>query len=123
MPRPLTAVKPPPVVSPQLVTASDPARRALLAMHAHADPFVTPAKELAALRLEAAREVFDERRRQIPLLQRRAGEAGIKTIRTLADLVPLLFSHTTYKSYPANFVSKGRWRQLLSWFGTMSALP
>jgi hypothetical protein len=108
---------------PQSGIPRDSARTALLAKLADPDPFVTPAGELAELRLEAARETFDERRRQIPLLQRRADEAGVQDIRGLSDLVPLLFSHTTYKSYPTSFVSKGQWSRLLSWFGTLSALP
>ena len=79
------------------------------------NPYGQPAAEIAALQLEAARELFAERREQIPVLRRRATESGVSEIRRLDDLVPLLFAHTSYKSYPASFVEQGRWDRLLQW--------
>jgi hypothetical protein len=76
--------------------------------------------DLRPLRLAAAQELFEERLRQIPLLRQRAEEAGIDRIEKLADLVPLLFAHTVYKSYPASFVEKGQWERLLKWLDTLS---
>jgi hypothetical protein len=54
------------------------------------------------------------------LLDKRATDAGIDSIRSFADLVPLLFAHTVYKSYPASFVENGRWDRLLHWLNTLS---
>ncbi|WP_045875718.1 hypothetical protein [Pseudofrankia sp. DC12] len=34
------------------------------------------------------------------MLAQRAKAEGVEEIRSAADLVPLLFPHTTYKSYP-----------------------
>ena len=79
-----------------------------------------PSDSLAALRLQAAGELFEARREQIPLLARRAEEAGISSIESFNDLVPLLFSHTVYKSYPQSFFDKGRWDRLLQWLGSLS---
>ena len=79
-----------------------------------------PAADIAALQLRAAQELFDERRTQIPLVARRAEEAGITGIETLADIVPLLFAHTVYKSYPPSFVEQGRWDRMLQWLNTLS---
>lgn len=79
-----------------------------------------PASDIAALQLRAAQELFDERRAQIPLLARRADDAGITRIESLADIVPLLFAHTVYKSYPASFVEQGRWDRMLQWLNTLS---
>jgi len=76
--------------------------------------------ELEPLQLQAAQELFETRRRQIPLLDKRAADAGIDSIRSFADLVPLLFAHTVYKSYPASFVEHGRWDRLLQWLNTLS---
>lgn len=75
---------------------------------------------LTALQLRAAQELFEERCRQIPLLRKRAEEAGITAIRKLDDLVPLLFAHTVYKSYPASFIEQGRWDRMLVWLNTLS---
>ena len=66
------------------------------------------ASDVEVLQVRAARELFKERREQIPLLARRAEEAGIEHIGRLADLVPLLFAHTVYKSYPPSFVEQGQ---------------
>ncbi|MBK5351220.1 hypothetical protein JFU37_01590 [Pseudomonas sp. TH41] len=78
--------------------------------------------QLLPLRLAAAQELFSQRIEQIPLLKQRAQEAGISKIEKLSDLVPLLFSHTAYKSYPASFVEKGQWDRLLKWLDSLSVL-
>ncbi|MCT2401206.1 hypothetical protein [Novosphingobium mangrovi (ex Huang et al. 2023)] len=75
---------------------------------------------LDPLRLEAAQELFAERIEQIPLLKKRAQEAGIDRIETFSDLVPLLFAHTVYKSYPKSLFDKGRWTQLLKWMQSLA---
>jgi hypothetical protein len=63
---------------------------------------------------------FQERREQVPLLRTRAGDEGITRIRSLDELVPVLFPHTIYKSYPASFVDRGKWKQLNRWLDTLS---
>jgi hypothetical protein len=87
------------------------------------NPFDFSPKELHDLRLKAAQEVFSLRRSQIQVLDRRAADTGVNEIRTMEDIVPLLFSHTTYKSYPISYIKKGQWDRLLKWFGTLSAVP
>lgn len=82
--------------------------------------FNQPAAALAPQQLKAAQEVFEERVEQIPLLRRRAAEAGIDRIRDFHDIVPLLFAHTVYKSYPQSFIDGGRWDRMLQWLGTLS---
>jgi hypothetical protein len=76
--------------------------------------------ELRPQRLAAAQDLFAERIEQIPLLKHRAEEAGITRIEKLQDLVPLLFAHTVYKSYPPSFVEKGQWDRLLKWLDSLS---
>jgi len=84
------------------------------------DAYSRSPAQLAAPQLQAAQELFEERCRQIPLLRRRAEEAGITAIRRLDDLVPLLFAHTVYKSYPGSFIEQGRWDRMLLWLDTLS---
>src|SRR5438034_4999490 len=79
-----------------------------------------PPGEITALQLQAADDLFQERRDQIPLVGRRAADAGIERIGALEDLVPLLFTHTVYKSYPQAFVDHGRWDRMLRWLQTLS---
>jgi hypothetical protein len=76
---------------------------------------------LEELQLEAARERLEEQRPLIPALDRRCTESGVDAIKSPADLVPLLFSHVTYKSYPASFIEKGQWDRLSLWLETVTA--
>ena len=57
------------------------------------------------------------------ILAVRAEATGIARIQSFEDIVPLLFSHTTYKSYPMPFVTKGQWDRMTQWFSTLSAVP
>lgn len=99
---------------------SGPATQTLAQYAFHEDPFRVTIPDLAELQLAAARECFAEKREKIRVLDRRASEVGINEIRTLDDLVPLLFSHTNYKSYPESFVDNGQWRNMSLWLGTLS---
>lgn len=76
--------------------------------------------DIDAKQLEGARELFAVRKSQIGLLNRRAEEAGVKEICSLDELVPLLFAHTAYKSYPQSFVDQNRWDRMLQWMQTLS---
>lgn len=79
-----------------------------------------PWGDLASVRLEAVDELFQQRREQIPLLAKRADDAGVAKIQDFADLVPLLFAHTVYKSYPQSYFDRGRWDRMLHWLNALS---
>ena len=81
------------------------------------------AEEVRKTQIEALNERFQERKDAIKLLAMRAGEAGTSEIRSLADVVPLLFPHTAYKSYPEAFLTDSRWDRLTKWLGTVAAYP
>jgi hypothetical protein len=78
--------------------------------------------ELEPLWLEGANRRLSEQRDRIPVLGRLAEDAAIKEIRSLDDLVPLLFSHSNYKSYPEAFIAKGRWEHMNRWLDTLSSV-
>ncbi|RKE39113.1 hypothetical protein B0G76_5506 [Paraburkholderia sp. BL23I1N1] len=86
------------------------------------DPFRHP-DDLRTLQLEAIRERFAQRREQIKLLSRRAAHMGIDEVRSEADMVPLLFAHQIYKSYPEQFLENGRWKHLNTWLQTLTSRP
>jgi hypothetical protein len=87
------------------------------------DPYTHSQQALLDLQLQAVNERFIERRDQVAVLRRRAVEQGSEGIKCAADLVPLLFSHTNYKSYPSSFLEKGQWDLMTRWLGTLSAVP
>ena len=78
---------------------------------------------LEPLQLAAARELFAQRREQVQVLARRAQDCGVGSIDQLDDLLPLLFSHTTYKSYPLSFIKQSQWERMTRWLATLSAVP
>ncbi len=96
------------------------ARQALLDLVFSDSHYGGSLQELETMQLQAAQELFAQRLTQIPLLKKRAEEASIAQIERFDDLVPLLFPHTSYKSYPQSFVDKGQWGRLLQWLGTLS---
>ncbi len=79
--------------------------------------------DIAALQIAAINERFQECVGAIKLLGMRASESGIDEIRSLQDVVPLLFPHTAFKSYPESFLSGKRWDRLTKWLGTVSTKP
>lgn len=92
----------------------------LFSLQASGDPYLHSPQDLLDLQLRAVDDLLAERRTQIKLLQQRADAEGIDTIRRLSEVVPLLFSHTNYKSYPDAFIARGRWDMMNRWLDTMS---
>ena len=87
------------------------------------DRFDIPAAELLPTQLEAANELLQDRIDKIRLLRNRAESGGIRTIREPADIVPLLFAHTAYKSYPEGWLTEQKWDRLGKWLETVSTHP
>lgn len=92
--------------SPVSVAAS--AGERLLDLVDEPDPYAIGDEEILPLQLEAAQEVLERTLPHVPLLARRVEEGRIDAIERIEDVVPLLFSHTVYKSYPQTFLTKGR---------------
>jgi len=101
-----------------VASAREQIRSLVLSGHTYDQPAAT----VRELQLEAAREAFTAHRERIPLLRTRADETGIREITGPDDLVPLLFSHTSYKSYPLSMLEKGRFEQLTRWLQTLTAV-
>ena len=70
--------------------------------------------------VETMDALFQQRLGQVPVLRQRAEAEGIKAIRAYEDMVPLLFPHTTYKSYPESLVAKRNWAQMNRWLDSLS---
>ncbi len=84
------------------------------------DRFDYTAADLRETQIAALNERFQERKSCLKLLAHRAEEAGTTEIRSVEDMVPLLFPHTAYKSYPESFLMDGKWDRLTRWLGTVS---
>lgn len=85
--------------------------------------FEIPYSELRQTQIEAMNERFQERKGTLKLLSHRAQEAGITEVRSIEDMVPLLFPHTAYKSYPEGWLMQEKWDRMTKWLGTISSHP
>jgi hypothetical protein len=88
-----------------------------------ADPYDYKLVDVLDAQLAAADESLRRCRDRIKALDRRATEAGVDRIGAPDHLVGLLFSHSTYKSYPDTFIRKGNWSGLGRWLDTLSVRP
>lgn len=92
----------------------------LLRLRDDPDPYAYPPAELLPLQIEAANERLAERVDEIPLLRNRAAAGGIEKVAQAADLVPLLFAHSAYKSYSEAWLTDGRWDRMAKWLRTVA---
>ncbi|WP_176593365.1 hypothetical protein [Sphingobium sp. EM0848] len=67
---------------------------------------------LAALQREGLRQRFADLKDRVPMLKKLADAQEIAEMREIDDVVPLLFEHTMYKSYPPAFLEKGRFAEI-----------
>ncbi|HWF53132.1 MAG TPA: hypothetical protein VG223_00830 [Solirubrobacteraceae bacterium] len=81
-----------------------------------------PPDELRQLQRAALRLRFGELRDRVPTLTRMADEAGISEIDELDEIVPLLFQHSVYKSYPASLLLNNRFAELTRWLDRLTTL-
>jgi hypothetical protein len=87
------------------------------------EPCVSTREELEPLWIDAIEQRFQQCRGRIRILDHLAEKAGITTISSLDDVVPLLFAHTAYKSYPESFIERGQWDRMNLWLNTLSKVP
>jgi len=84
------------------------------------DRYDIPPSELLAVQIEAAAERLATCRGTVQFLKHRIQSVRVDRIGAREDLVPLLFAHTAYKSYPESWLSHGRWDLLAKWLDTVS---
>lgn len=95
----------------------------LTALVSDPDRYSFSPNELRETQIAALNERFQEEKGRIKLLALRARDAGVEKIERLSDIVPVLFPHTAYKSYPESFLIEKRWDKLTKWLGTISPYP
>jgi hypothetical protein len=72
------------------------------------------------LRLEGLKLRFNQLRDRIPTLKKLADRQGIDRIDTVEDVIPLLFEHTMYKSYPSHLLLDKRFDLLTQWLSRLT---
>lgn len=99
------------------------ATKRLMGLVGAGDCFDTAPADLLPEQLEAANERLGSQIVEIGLLANRAAYADVTEIKEPADLVPLLFAHTTYKTYAEGWLAERRWDRTGKWLATVSTRP
>jgi hypothetical protein len=63
---------------------------------------------------------FEEQYAAIPMVAKLADSQGIKRVDDIDQVVPLLFQHTMYKSYPMSFLAARRFDMLTRWLDKLT---
>jgi hypothetical protein len=77
--------------------------------------------ELDELQREAMILRFAEHRESIEMVRKLADRLGISSVDKFDDIVPLMFSHTAYKSYPPALLDNKRWDLMTRWLDKLTA--
>lgn len=85
------------------------------------DGFTLTREQLETAHLKGAQLRFDALRDRVPVLRKLAEEQDVAHIASLDDVVPLLFPHTVYKSYPFSVIERNQFDRLTRWLGGLTA--
>jgi hypothetical protein len=77
---------------------------------------------IAELQQAALARRFADLRDRIPLLTKLADRQRIAELDGLDDVIPLLFDHTFYKSYPPSLIDRHRYAELTAWLGKLTTV-
>ena len=78
-------------------------------------------EELEDLQRQAMGIRFAEHYQSIEMLRKLADRLGITVLREFNDVVPLMFSHTAFKSYPAALIDKKRFDLMTKWLDKLTS--
>lgn len=77
-------------------------------------------KEVESFRLMLLQKRFRDLRSNVSTLDKLAELQGVSTIEQLDDVIPILFQHQTYKSYPMSLLEKGKFDALTKWLAKLT---
>jgi hypothetical protein len=81
-----------------------------------------PDRDRHAFQLAGIRQRFQQLRDRIPYLKKLADRDRIDSVESLDEIVPLLFEHTVYKSYPASLLANNRFGLINGWLEKLTTL-
>jgi hypothetical protein len=81
-----------------------------------------PRGRMLELQRAALARRFEQQRDRIPMVAKLAERQGITSLDEIEDVVPLLFEHTMYKSYPLALLERQQFDKLTSWMGKLTAV-
>ncbi len=97
------------------VTSLDPSDVAGWTRHSFEDLSALPREEVEAAQQAALVRRFDDLSPRIEALGKLVERQGVDRVTGVDDVVPLLFDHRVYKSYPLSLIEKRRFARLTAW--------
>lgn len=79
-----------------------------------------PRDLLEELQTQALSMRFEQQKERIPILTKLADRQGIKRVGEFDEVLPLLFEHTIYKSYPSYLLEKGQFDKMTAWLNRLT---
>ena len=80
-----------------------------------------PKEELEALQLAGLQERFRQLKGTVPYLEKLVEAQGVRSINQLDDVIPLLFLHTVYKTYPPQLLADRQFTKINYWLNKLTA--
>lgn len=80
-----------------------------------------PRDQLEAMQRQALGIRFQQHHASIEMLRKVADRLGITELNEFNDVVPLMFSHTAFKSYPASLLDKKRFDLMTKWLDKLTS--
>lgn len=77
--------------------------------------FSIPFDEVEKIQLRAAQKRFADLKDRVAMLGQLAEEQGLKELKSLEDLAPMLIPHSAYKSYPLSALENSRFDLITRW--------
>lgn len=80
-----------------------------------------PQAEVDEFQLKLLQTRFNDLVEKVQALKKLASLQNVKSIDELNDVIPILFQHTAYKSYPMSYLEKGKFAQWTKWLDKLTA--
>ncbi|WP_425230015.1 hypothetical protein [Sphingomonas sp.] len=81
-----------------------------------------PQADRESMQLAGLKIRFGQLRDGVGYLQKLADRQGIDEINSVNAVIPLLFEHTVYKSYPSSLLEKSRFSMINGWLGKLTTV-
>ena len=79
-----------------------------------------PRGELEQYQLRGLQYRFEQLRNSVPMVKKLADKAGIDQIERVEDVIPILFGHAIYKSYPPKLLEDYRFKDINKWLSKLT---
>src|SRR2546430_6629854 len=103
------------------MTTLDPQNVAAWTEQPYEALFALPKEAVHAAQRDALRIRFETLRPQIDALDKLASRQEVERVEEINDVVPVLFDHRVYKSYPLSLIEKRQFARLTAWLDRLTS--